>query len=125
MADNLADNRKAGTDGGGFRHCRGRNGGAWHLLRRCRISMVVYSFTLRLSEHITLLLFCLAWKLWKLVSDGTEDTVKAGAKMAEHFAPSRLGCCCEFIDTDLRTNKRNHLAAARSCGIWKISYIDR
>ena len=45
--------------------------------------------------------------------------------MAEHFAPSRFGCCCEFIDTDLRTNKRNHLAEARSSGIWKISYIDR
>jgi len=43
------------------------------------------------SEHITLLLFYLAWKL---VSYGTVDAVEAGAKMAEHFAPS----CCEFIN---------------------------
>ena len=84
--------------------------------------MVVCSFTLGFSEHITLLLFHLAWKL---VSDGTVDAVEVGAEMAEHFAPSRFGCCCEFIDTDLRTNKRNHLAEARSSGIWKISYIDR
>jgi len=39
------------------------------------------------SEHITLLLFYLAWKL---VSYGTVDAVEAGAKMAEHFAPSPI-----------------------------------
>jgi hypothetical protein len=61
----------------------------------------------------------------KLVSDGTVDAVEAGPKMAEHFAPIRFGCGCEFIDTDLRTNKRSHLAETRSCGIWKVSYIDR
>src|SRR6516165_7470885 len=61
----------------------------------------------------------------KLVLDSTVDAVEAGAKMTEHLAPSRFGCCCEFIDTHPRTNKRNHLAEARNCRIWKIRYIDR
>ena len=50
---------------------------------------------------------------WKFVSDGIVDAVEADAEMAEHFAPVRFSCCCE-IDADLRTNKRNHLAEARS-----------
>src|SRR6516162_393999 len=62
---------------------------------------------------------------WKLVSVHIVDAVKAGAEMAEHFAPGRLRCCCEFINADALTNKRNHLAEAPNRRIRKIGDIDR
>jgi len=36
------------------------------------------------------------------------NTMKAAAEMDENFAGGRFYCCCEIIDSDLRTNQRNH-----------------
>jgi hypothetical protein len=36
------------------------------------------------------------------------NTVKAAAEMDENFAGGRFYCCCEIVDSDLRTNQRNH-----------------
>jgi hypothetical protein len=35
---------------------------------------------------------------------GMINTVKAAAEMDENFAGGRFYCCCEIVDSDLRTN---------------------
>jgi len=55
FANDLADNRKAGTDGGDrFWRRRVGSGGTFDLLRRLRVPIVVRRIVFGFSEHVTL-----------------------------------------------------------------------
>src|SRR5262249_34077882 len=124
FADNLADDRKAGTDGGDRfwrrRRCRVRNGGAFDFLLQLRVSIVVCGIVFGFSEHVySPYSYC--W-LTSTCLGGVVDSVETAAKMNEQFATGRFACGCEIVDADLRTDKRDQIALARGGRVRNVGH---